>query len=152
MPLLAQDGYNQTEDYYKEIYNKTHNITQYEARLLIGELVSNLDLHYGYIKSQASENSVSILYQLVTESAVYSSRLNETNLVFWFSKDYTLQKIQGEKSTMFQLWNEFFFKGNSNYKQIENNYKYRLIVSKSLNLHYQLVKNEFWVIEDRSKL
>lgn len=147
--VFAQDGYNQTPEFYAQIQRETNNLEDWQMRDLTNHLVSKMDVSYSYVKTLRKDNGTVITYELLTLESEWSSRNNATGLIFWFDADNTLQKIQGQLIAIIDIWRRWFLCSSEN--EIMNNYKYRLLVSQEINLHYQLAESGFWEIQNRSK-
>lgn len=144
----AQDGLNQSLEYYNKVLNNTTNLSQSKAIQLCIDLTENLEYQYGFVKQRSDDNGILVVFQLV-EVYDITYRGNK-NLSIWFSNDYTIKKIQGNKETIISIW-QYLFLNNATIKDIEDSYKYKILKSYNVDIHYQIEdKDYFWIIRNRN--
>lgn len=156
--ITAQDGYNQSEKYYKEVKERVIKIDRDQIVQLAIDITENMDYQYSYRNRQVSNDQITIVYQ--ADEVTDSKYKGEKDLLIRFTavppysfngvtKVADLSLIRGEKDAVISIWRNLFLP-NATKQEIENNYKYRAFVSEKNEIEFTLTeRGRYWMIEKK---
>lgn len=160
---FAQDGLNQTPEYYQRIKSELIGIDVDKVVQFAIDVTEGLEEQYVYHRRSITDRRLTVIY-----TPVGNDENDNLNLTFSvnvesenedkFAEKANVAKITGSKETLIAIWINFFVKG-INHKQVESESRYRILRDEisflnptGTGLHYRLVfKGESAVIENRSR-
>lgn len=150
LTAFAQDGLNRTPAYYQEVSKHLIGVPVDGIVQFAIDVTENLEEQYVYHRRTISDRRLTVIYTPIgnidkenlnlTFNINVESR-NEDN----FAERANIAKITGNKETLIAIWVNFFIK-NVNYKQVENESRFRILRDEisflnpnGTGLHYRII-------------